>query len=48
MANMNIRNIPEGLLRRLKVEAAEKGETLRGHVIAILEGVARGGKGKSQ
>lgn len=38
MATLNIRNFPEGLLRAVKVKAAQAGITLREHVIAALSG----------
>jgi hypothetical protein len=35
---LSIRNVPEGLLRRLKVESAKRGETLRALCIRRLDG----------
>ena len=43
MTNLNIRNFPEDLLRALKVEAAERGTTLREVSIDLLSFVLHRG-----
>lgn len=37
MASLYLRNVPDDLIRRLKVGAVESGETLRAHCIRLLE-----------
>ena len=36
--DLNLRNVPEGLVKRLKVEAAGRGVTLREYCLGLLGG----------
>jgi plasmid stability protein len=39
MADLNLRKLPEWLIKRLKVQAAERDLTLRAHCIELLAGI---------
>jgi len=41
---LNLRNLPEELLKKLKVEAATRGITLRAFVIELMENYTRKNK----
>jgi plasmid stability protein len=42
MADLNLRNLPAWLIKRVKVQAANRDLTLRAHCIEMLAGTAAG------